>query len=79
MSNEAGPAAKALYRSSSRLTCHKRDRFVSDPDNSLLMPSEQFRRLVDLVAAELGAKPDSRDEVRRGVEISVAGHLMPED
>jgi hypothetical protein len=34
---------------------------------------------VELVATELGAKPDSRDEVRRGVEDAMAGHLMPED
>jgi hypothetical protein len=56
-----------------------RDRFLSDPDNSHLMPSEQLRRLVELVAAKLGDKPDSRDEVRRGVEDAMAGHLMPED
>jgi hypothetical protein len=78
MNDEACPTAKALDRRAYRRTCHKRGRFLSDSDNSHLIPSEHFRRLVELVAAA-GAKPDSRDEVRRGVEDAMAGHLMPED
>jgi hypothetical protein len=79
MSDEAGPTAKTLYRGYYRPTCHKRDRFLSNPDNSHLSPSELVSGLVELVAAELGAKPDPRDEVRRGVEDAMAGHLIPED
>jgi hypothetical protein len=79
MSDEGRPTAKALYRRAYRLTCHKRDRFLSDPRLSFLNPDEKSRLLVDKVAAELRAKPDSRDEVRREVEDAMAGHLLPED
>jgi hypothetical protein len=41
------------------------------------IPGGRLRRLVELVAA-VGAKPDSRDEVRRGVEDAMAGHLIRE-
>jgi hypothetical protein len=79
MSDEASPTTKALYRQAYRLTCFRRDRFLSDPDFAALDGAEQVRRLVGLIAVELGADLTVRDAVRRGVEDAMAGHLMRED
>jgi hypothetical protein len=43
------------------------------------MASGRVGWLVDEIAAELGATPESRRAVQRGVEGAMAGCLMPKD
>jgi hypothetical protein len=64
-----------VYYRAYRLTCHKRDRFLGNPDFAALDAAEQFRRLAGLIAVELGADPKTREPVRRAVEDAMTGHL----
>jgi hypothetical protein len=64
-----------IYRKAYRLTCWKNGQFRHGSDNAILDPAERLRKLVDLIANDLGTTPDDRESIQRGVVDAMAGRL----
>jgi hypothetical protein len=64
-----------IYRKAYRLTCWKLGQFRRESDDATLDPAERLRKLVDLIANELGTTPDDWESIPRGVVDAMTGRL----